>query len=84
MSLISGGLFDITNNWGRPHVSHREGYNADIEFWSADCQRLDDEQRETLEDIVLKVTKKSPVCESNDGVVDCSSPSADRYHLNRR
>lgn len=32
MSLESGGLFDINNNWRTPHRSHRLGSSADIGF----------------------------------------------------
>ena len=30
MSLIQGGLFDISANWTSPHAFHREGRNCDI------------------------------------------------------
>jgi hypothetical protein len=32
MSLEYGGLFDLGNNWMRPHGEHRRGINADIGF----------------------------------------------------
>ena len=30
MSLVYGGVFDITNNWNTPHLSHRIGHSTDI------------------------------------------------------
>jgi hypothetical protein len=36
MSLEWGGLFDINNNWQRPHAEHREGKSADIGFSGID------------------------------------------------
>ena len=30
MSLVSGGLFDINDNWQTPHSMHRDGRNADL------------------------------------------------------
>ncbi|MGE5322125.1 MAG: hypothetical protein ACM3SW_04655 [Actinomycetota bacterium] len=32
MSLVTGGLFDISGGWSRPHVSHRFGNDADLRF----------------------------------------------------
>lgn len=32
MSLVTGGLFDISGGWSKPHVSHRLGNDADLRF----------------------------------------------------
>ena len=32
MSLPTGGLFDISGGWSKPHVSHRLGNDADLRF----------------------------------------------------
>jgi len=32
MSLVTGGLFDISGGWSKPHVSHRFGNDADLRF----------------------------------------------------
>jgi hypothetical protein len=76
VSLPRGGLFDIGNNWvTRPgHVSHRLGFNADIE-WNVGagslCRPLTLSEREVLKRTILGVTGKLPVVEG------------DHYHLNR-
>lgn len=31
MSLLGGGLFDLGNNWSRPHRDHRFGVNVDLQ-----------------------------------------------------
>jgi hypothetical protein len=33
MSLPWGGLFDVNDNWKKPHKSHRLGTNADVSKW---------------------------------------------------
>ena len=35
MSLVWGGLFDISGAWRLPHQTHREGLDADIWIWAA-------------------------------------------------
>jgi hypothetical protein len=32
MSLVTGGLFDISGAWSKPHTSHRFGNDADFRF----------------------------------------------------
>ncbi|HKT51081.1 MAG TPA: hypothetical protein VJV96_12315 [Candidatus Angelobacter sp.] len=32
MSLVTGGLFDISGGWSKPHVSHRLGNDGDLRF----------------------------------------------------
>ncbi len=32
MSLVTGGLFDISGAWSKPHASHRLGNDADLRF----------------------------------------------------
>jgi hypothetical protein len=31
MSLINGGVFDYTNNWGTPHTCHKTGTSVDLD-----------------------------------------------------
>lgn len=38
MSLLKGGIFDITNNYARPHNLHRVGNSADINKTQGDCR----------------------------------------------
>lgn len=40
MSLKLGGPFDINNDWDTPHVTHREGVQADIDDVDANGKKL--------------------------------------------
>jgi hypothetical protein len=39
MSLQTGGLFDVSGAWSKPHVSHRMGNDADLRFPPLSQQR---------------------------------------------
>lgn len=43
MSLVDGGVFDLSQDWRKPHCGHRYGVNADIQ-----TRPLSDEQRRVL------------------------------------
>jgi len=80
ISLPLGGLFDIDNNWAPPHVSHRLGYNADVE-WNVgagpSCRPLTLIEREILRRTILGVTHNWPFVEGTN------STGGPHFHLNR-
>jgi hypothetical protein len=68
MSLPLGGLFDFHNNWAPPHMSHRLGFNADVE-WNAgpqgSCAALSSAELSLLKRLIKNYTGKWPVVETD-------------------
>jgi len=68
MSLPKGGIFDYTGNYDKPHKSHDQGKDADINKDNLDC--LDDNDFFRSVDLLLppvRVINGSPtavLCES--------------------
>lgn len=74
MSLAWGGLFEIGNDWQPPHGAHREGENADIEYYAGpneSCVQLTVTERMDLLLLILRETGRIVVIEG------------DHFHLNR-
>lgn len=69
MSLPSGGLFDIHEDWNKPHSLHREGRSADIDQCA--LSNIDDNPNDqgTCPNGWVKVPRQriTEICENNNG-----------------
>ncbi|MCY7378984.1 MAG: hypothetical protein LH467_06530 [Gemmatimonadaceae bacterium] len=69
VSLPTGGRFDLSRTWKQPHVSHRKGYDADL-----------DVRRESSDDALARLITRLWVLEWKNAIKD-ERQSSNHYHL---
>jgi hypothetical protein len=76
MSLPRGGLFDIYGNWSKPHGSHREGKDADINRDGVTCSE-DYELRLAVDQLLKKLRRT----DGTRTALLCELSNSDRKHI---
>ncbi|MCI0371695.1 MAG: hypothetical protein L0214_10010 [candidate division NC10 bacterium] len=65
ISLPTGGLFDIKNNWRTPHLTHRVGRHADIGFKGIRDGVCTDYNIQRLREVITNKTENDPLTETD-------------------
>jgi len=81
MSLIKGGLFDIKGLWTKPHSTHREGKDADINQGGIACFQ-DRDLRTAVDQLLSRVQTSSGNLRSALLCEPCTATGTDcRKHI---